>query len=130
MPVESFGIGKLIFSWLKWRFYEAPAALFLIWKNYIYFVSDFFSMPLLLKTFISPWKRYKWSYPKGFNIGGFFSAFISNVFSRIIGIIGRSVLIILGIVSQFFTLVIGTAVISIWIFMPLILIGLFLILLT
>ncbi len=117
---------NLLTSWFKWHFYEMPQFLFSIWKNYISFGADFFSAHLLLKTLFSPWRRYNWRYSKGFDIGEFFSTLISNIFSRIIGAIMRSVLIILGIITQIFILAIGGIIILFWLLMPFILVALIL----
>ena len=113
---------NMVISWLMWHFYEVPMFLISVWGNYISFVSDFFSIPILIKTFISPWRRYKWRYPKGFNVGEFFSTLISNIFSRIIGAIFRFVLIILGGLAQIFTLTIGSTIFLLWVLIPFILI--------
>ena len=117
---------NIITSWLFWHFYEMPKFLLLVWGNYISFGSDFFSIPILIKTFLSPWRKYKWRYPKGFYVGEFFSTLISNVFSRIIGAIFRFVLIILGGLAQIFIFAIGSIIFLLWILIPLILVMLIL----
>lgn len=109
---------NLITSWFLWHFYEMPKFLFSVWKNYLLFGLNYFSVPLLFLTLFSPWRKYKWSYPKGFNIGEYFSTFISNTFSRIIGAICRFLLIIFGIITQIFIFILGIAVIVFWTAMP------------
>lgn len=111
---------NMLTLWFVWHFYEVPRFLFLIWKNYISFSSDFFSVTLLIKTLFSPWRRYNWKYPRGFDAGAFFNTLISNIFSRIIGLIVRIVLIILGAVAQIAVIMIGGIMILLWILMPLI----------
>ena len=118
---------NIIISWLVWHFYEMPKFLFLVWKNYIAFGADFFSIPLLIETFFSPWRRYKSKYPKTFNVGEFFGALIYNIFSRIVGVVGRSILIILGILTLIFILFCGFIIILFWLLIPFILISLVLI---
>ncbi len=111
-----------IASWFVWHFYEMPKFLFSVWGNYLWFAFDFFSVPLLVKTFFSPWRRYSWKYPKGFYPGEFFGTLISNVFSRIIGAIARFFLIIIGILFEILVLVVGFISILFWILMPFIMI--------
>lgn len=113
---------NLITSWFLWHFYEMPKFLFSVWKNYLLFGLNYFSVPLLFLTLFSPWRKYKWSYPKGFNVGEYFGTFISNIFSRIIGVICRFFLIILGIITQICIFIFGMLVILFWITIPLILV--------
>ena len=124
--MKNYKKDNIIILWFLWHFYEMPKFLFLIWKNYFLFGLDFFSVPLLFLTLFSPWRKYKWNYPKGFTITEYFNTFISNLFSRIIGTICRIVLIMLGFLSQIFIFVAGILVILFWILIPFILIALIL----
>ena len=119
---------NIVISWLIWHFYEMPKFLFSVWKNYIWFVLDFFSIPLLIKTFFSTWRKYNSKYPKIFMIGEFFGALIYNVFSRFVGAFARLFLIITGTIFLIFILLFGSVIIIFWIFLPFIFIGLFLLL--
>jgi hypothetical protein len=109
---------NIISEWLSWQFYEMPKFLFGVWKNYIVFASNYFSLPILLKSLFSPWRRYRWNYPKGFQVGEFLSTLISNFFSRIMGFIMRIFLIISGIIFQIFVLLAGLVILLLWIFLP------------
>ncbi|MCX6723277.1 MAG: hypothetical protein NT094_04430 [Candidatus Staskawiczbacteria bacterium] len=113
---------NIINLWLFWHFYEVPKFLLKVWNNYISFALNFFSLPLLLKSFFSPWRKYKWNYPKGFDVGEFFSTLISNAFSRLMGAIMRIVLIVVGIVFQIFVVLAGLIIFLLWIFMPVIIV--------
>jgi len=115
---------NIIIIWFLWHFYEMPRFLFLVWKNYILFSVDFFSAPLLFSTLFSPWRKYRWNYPRGFSVTGYFNTFVSNFFSRIIGAICRIFLIIISVIAQIFIFVAGIIVILFWIFIPFILIAL------
>lgn len=108
----------ILVDWLNWHFFEMPAFLTKVWKNYLDFATNYFSVPLLLKTFFSPWKRYLWAYPKGLDFWEIFSTFVSNFFSRIIGAIIRIFLIIAGFAFQIFVLLSGFIILAFWIFMP------------
>lgn len=114
--------------WLVWHFYYMPKFLFSIWKNYLYFSLDFFSAPLLLATLFSPWRKYRWTYPRGFSIGEYFNTFVSNVFSRLIGALCRLVLVVLGLAGQFLVLMLGALALVLWFALPLIWIALLIIL--
>lgn len=117
----SAGRENIIISWFVWHFYEMPKFLFSVWNNFILFSTDLFSVPLLLKTFFSPWRRYKWDYPKGFNVantGEFLSTLTINLFSRFIGVLAKTVLIIMGIIITIFILIIGITIIFTWFLVP------------
>ena len=124
--MQEFKKQNIVLDWFYWHFFEMPKFLFLIWKNYILFFLDYFSIFLLLMTLFSPWRKNQDSYSGGFDIGKFFSSFIYNVFSRFIGMFLRLILIIIGIVAQVFIIIIGATIILIWILMPFILAGLIL----
>ena len=109
--------------WAVWHFSEMPRFLLGVWKNYILFALNYFSLPILLKSLFAPWRRYRWSYPKGFNIGEFFSTLISNIFSRIIGAMMRIVLILVGFLLQIFVVLLGAVVFLFWVLLPFIIIA-------
>ena len=87
------------------------------------FATNYFSVILLLKTFLSPWRRYNWRYPKGFDVVGFFSTLISNTFSRFLGALMRIILIIIGILFQIFVVVAGLLIFLAWVFLPVIIVA-------
>jgi hypothetical protein len=109
---------NLAVAWIVWHFYEMPGFLLEVWKNYLAFATHYFSIPLLLATLLSPWRRYRWNYPRGFNIGEYAGIFISNVFSRIIGAVCRLALVAAGMVFQLIIFFIGLAVLLLWVGMP------------
>jgi len=121
--MQSAGRKNIILLWFFWHFYEMPEFLLGVWKNYILFALNYFSLPLLLKSLFAPWRKYKWNYPKGLNIAEFFNTLISNAFSRMLGAIMRLVLIITGILFQIFVIFAGLAIFLFWIFIPFIVIA-------
>jgi len=120
----SAGEQKNIFVvWLFWHFYEMPKFLLGVWKNYILFALNYFSVPLLLKSLFAPWRKYKWNYPKGFDVGEFFSTLISNAISRILGALVRIILIAVGIFFQIFVIFAGLIFFLLWTLIPFIVIA-------
>ena len=111
---------NILTAWFLWHFYEVPRFLLGVWKNYIQFSIDFFSTSLLLRTLFSPWRRYIWGYPKGFDIPKILEALLSNIVSRILGAICRISLIILGAIFQIFVLIAGLVVFVTWLALPII----------
>jgi len=117
---------NIFITWLIWHFYEMPKFLLGVWKNYILFALNYFSVPFLLKSLFAPWRKYKWNYPKGFAVGEFFSTLISNAISRILGALVRIVLIVIGILFQIFVIFAGLMIVFLWIAIPFIIIAGFL----
>lgn len=116
--MEHIQRNNLFMVWVLWQFEEMPRFLFEVWKNYLRFAANFFSAPLLIKTFFAPWKKYNWQYPKAFNLAEFFNTLISNFFSRILGAFLRFFLILAGILFQVLVFFAGGIVLLAWILMP------------
>lgn len=119
---QSSGRKNIFAVWFFWHFYETPKFLLGVWKNYILFALNYFSLPILLKSLFAPWRKYKWNYPKRFDVGEFFSTLISNGFSRILGALMRIVLIVVGILFQIFVVFAGLIIFLLWILIPFIVI--------
>ncbi|TFG35147.1 MAG: hypothetical protein E4H47_02125, partial [Parcubacteria group bacterium] len=91
---------NIIFQRISWHFYEVPREILIIWRHFLLFNLNYFSIPLLLKTFFSPWRRYRESYSRGFDIGRFLETFFANLIYCTLGAIMRSFLIIIGLFSE------------------------------
>ncbi|MEI7424613.1 MAG: hypothetical protein WCK10_00635 [Candidatus Staskawiczbacteria bacterium] len=121
--METSEKNNILMVWLRWHFLEVPNFLLGVWKNYILFALNYFSVPLLLKSLFSPWHRYRWNYPRGFDIGEFFTTLISNTFSRFLGALMRIILIIVGLIFQIFVILFGSIIFLLWVFIPFIVIA-------
>ncbi|MGB2762285.1 MAG: hypothetical protein WBC21_01950 [Minisyncoccales bacterium] len=118
-------MSNILFQYLQWHFIDQTKAILRAWKNFLSFGLNFFSIPLLLRTFCSPWRRYRYFYPKGFDFKKYIDAFTFNAISRVIGAIMRTALIIIGVMVEFFIFLAGILFFLIWLFLPVILIILF-----
>lgn len=109
----------IIIEYITWYFFEIPLNIVKIIRNYFLFCLNFFSIPLLLKTFFSPWRRTTWrSQSRGIDIPAMAEAFFSNLISRGIGAVMRFILIFFGIISEIFIITAGAAVLLLWIALP------------
>ncbi|MDO8474468.1 MAG: hypothetical protein Q7S62_02930 [bacterium] len=116
---------NLILDFFIWFLREVPLAIVKAWRNTLWFAFHYFSLPVLVLTFLAPWRRYSWSYKGGFNIGGYLEALASNFFSRIIGATMRIPIIATGLVSVFLVFCAGAIVLVSWFLLPLIIFLLF-----
>lgn len=116
---------NILRQFLEWYLYDQPRFILKAWKNFLCFNMEYFSIPLLLKTFFSPWRRYTWSYGRGFSFKRYLDAFVSNAIFRGLGAVVRFFLIVVGIFLEIIILFAGIIVIITWFLWPLILIEIF-----
>ena len=118
---------NIVGIWAFWYFVEMPKEILQAWKNFLRFNFNFFSIPLLLKTLFSHWKRYYWVRGRGFNFSEYFNVLFSNLTSRFLGAMVRFVLIIVGIFCEILVFLFGLTIFVGWFFLPIILVlGIFL----
>ena len=116
----------LIFQLLVWHFYDAPKGILKAFKNFLVFNFNYFSIRFLIKTLFSHWRRSGESYGRGFNIKRYFSVLVGNMVSRCLGAFVRMVMIIIGLIVEFFIFLAAILVFLTWIFSPiLLLLGLY-----
>lgn len=109
----------------KWYYTQGAKDILSAWRNFILFALEYFSIPLLLKTLFSPWKRDITKKPRGLDLKRLFQYLAYNTISRGIGFFMRFLTICAGILFLFMVFVLGAIFFVLWIFLPLILIGLF-----
>ena len=109
---------SIIIQYLIWHFFDVPKEIVKAWKNYLVFNLRYFSIFLLLKTFFSHWRKYKWSYGRGLDLKRYFEAFFSNLISRTLGSIIRSFLIVLSLIIEIFIFQAGIIVLLFWLGLP------------
>jgi len=112
----------ILIQYLHWHFFELPREILGAWRNFLKFNFNYFSIPLLLKTLFSHWRRYKWQYGRSFDIGKYLNVFFSNLTSRVLGAIMRVFLILLGLLTQIFIIFLGIIVFLGWLALPALLI--------
>ena len=109
---------NLIVQYFVWHFNDVPKELFKAWKNYLSFYLNFFSTPLLIKTFFSPWHGLKWSYGRGFSASRYLETAISNGFSRIVGAFLRIFIVLIGFFFEVIIFFLGLLIILSWYLLP------------
>ena len=109
---------NIIWQYLEWHFFDTPKAILKAWKNFLLFDLNYFSIFLLLKTFFSPWRQYRWSYSRGLDIPLYLEVFFSNLISRVLGAILRTVIIFLGLISEIIILILGFLLFLGWFILP------------
>ena len=101
-----------------WLFVESTAHILRTWKFFLVFGLRIFSVPLLVRTFFSPWHRYWYGYPKGFDLKALFSVVFGNLMSRAIGVVLRTFIILLGLFFEVVIIVVGAVFLVFWVTLP------------
>lgn len=106
------------FQYFIWHYYDAPRKILITWRDFLKFGLNYFSIPLLVKTLFSHWKRYSWSYGRGFDVWRYIFIFFSNSFSRVMGAIMRIFLIVVGVFVETIIFLAGPLIFFGWLFLP------------
>ena len=109
---------NIFIKYLYWQLIITPKKVLSILRNYLAFGFAFFSIKETLRSLFSPWRRYLWDYGRGFDITRYFEAFLSNIITRVIGFIMRLFLIIFFILYEIVVLILGIVAFFISIIYP------------
>ncbi|MSR78646.1 MAG: hypothetical protein EXS59_00665 [Candidatus Taylorbacteria bacterium] len=115
---------QFFWYYIIWHYTRAWRDMMRLVSNYLWFVGNFFSINLLLKTLISPWKRLSVSGGKG-GEESFVGAFIINTLMRIVGLFIRLFTISIGVVCLIAVVGLSVLVALVWLCLPAIIIGMF-----
>jgi len=108
----------IVAQFIFWYLVDVPKKIIRAWKNYLLFCIEYFSIILLLKTFFSHWRRYIWEYPRGFDLAKYSEVFFSNLISRTLGAVMRSLLILIGIFAEILIFFAGAVFLLSWFLLP------------
>lgn len=106
-----------------WQFFDVPLWIIRTWKNFLLFGLNYFSVPTLLRTYFSYWRKYHSSYGGAFDFWKNFETFVFNSMSRIIGAILRTFFIIAGTILELVIFITGFLVFIIWFLSPFLLLA-------
>ena len=112
---------NILIQYLEWQFFDTPKGILRGWQNCLKFNLNYWSVPLLLKTWLSPWRRYRYSYGKGFSFARYFEVFTFNMTSRVLGAIMRTFFIVFGILAETIVVMVGVGLFFLWLMLPLLL---------
>lgn len=105
-------------AYLRWHYTSAFRSILFIWIDLLWFVYHFFSVPMVVRTFLSPWKRLGEEPRVGFHPQEFFEALVTNTMMRIVGVIIRTVFLLMAALSLVAMLFAGVVMLLIWPFLP------------
>lgn len=94
---------SFFFAYFAWHYGRAFKDLLNVWSNFLWFLFHFFSIPLLLRTFFSPFKRVTEEHTRA-GLEDLLGTIAVNIVSRVVGALAR-----------FFILLIGSFVLIVWV---------------
>jgi len=120
---ETYEKDPFFWAYAKWHYGRGLRELFEVAKNFLWFVTNFFSFKLLLKTLFAPWKRLGEHYGGGLDLEAFASTVVVNGLMRVVGFFTKTLVLIVGLVSYVLVLIFSGFIFIIWILAPVILLG-------
>ncbi len=99
----------------SWYFLEVPKQIKKVWVNYLWFFEKYFAIGELVGDFIAPYKGLHFERETvGFDLGEMAYVAFSNVFSRFIGCLMRSIALVIGLIVMLFVVAAGIAAFVAW----------------
>ena len=104
--------------YVSWHYSVAISDLLRIWKDFLVFIYNFFSIKDLALSLFSPWQRMQEGLRKGYGLEELFGAIIVNTIMRLVGAVVRLIFIVLGVVLIVAGLFLGLGVLCLWLTLP------------
>ena len=113
-------------NYLVWHYSMAYVDMVRIWWNYLWFVNHLFSVPDVMMSWISPFKRLQEDkvnflmHPEEF-----FSGLFINIMMRIVGFFLRTAIIFMALIAFLIVIIGGVMFVLLWTGLPVIVASLF-----
>ena len=109
----------LLGEYFVWHYGKSVRDFLIIWRNMLWFGYHFFSMRLLARTFLAPYKRFHQQYDWGhLELGALGQDILLNLFMRMLGMALRSFVLVAGLVFEILVLAAGIVAVAIWLLLP------------
>jgi len=115
-------IALLLPNYLLWHYTKGLRELLQNWGHVLYFTVNYFSIPNLLMTLSSPWKRMDEGAQQTINPSAILEHVIFNTLMRAVGFVLRLLTISIGLVTTAGVILAGVGLLLVWLAMPLALI--------
>ena len=113
----------IIRDYFVWHYTEAWFLIWGVWRNFLWFVIHFFSIPQLMRSWFAPFKRITEGRGDKFDLEDLASYIIIGFLSRILGALVRTIIIVIGMITLALTVIGGFAVYLLWALVPFMIIG-------
>lgn len=113
---------SILVEYITWHYTTALSSYVRIVRNGRDFILYYFSIPLLLRTLISPYKRIVEPRTRRFSLEDLVGRIIINTLSRLIGLVMRLILIAWGLFVFGLFMILSVFGFAIWLASPLLII--------
>lgn len=115
----------ILHHYLIWHYGRAFLEIAHVWSNLFWFTYHFFSIPQLLRSYFSPWKRMTEERGATFNFEDLAGFVVINLISRFIGMLLRTVIIVMGSIALLCVSIGFVVTYVFWVFAPALLLACF-----
>lgn len=115
----------IIPHYISWHYTKAISDLIVLFKNFIWFIWNLFSIKILFKTLFVPFQKLSTKSAKGFDIEAFLSALVTNIIMRFVGFFIRTFFIFAGIFTLVAFVILSVVFFILWLVAPLVLASMF-----
>lgn len=112
------GGGELFVRYLLWHYSRAIIDTLVVSLNLLWFILHYFSIPLHMRTFFSPWRRMHDGYRGRRGVEDYLETLVFNIASRLIGAFIRLLIIISGGVVMAVMLICLIGWFLLWVALP------------
>lgn len=112
------GMVNLGVSYTLWHYGRGIADLVRVWKDFLVFVVNFFSLPQLAVTLFAPYRRLGEKSGSGFDPAELLSRLFVNTVMRLLGLVIRVVIIAIGFLAVLITAIVAPALFLFWLIAP------------
>jgi len=117
-------IVRIVPNYILWHYTLGLAAATAFGFHLVRFLINFFSLGLLAKTLFAPWRRLGETYAQGLQPNAWFETLIVNTLMRLVGVIIRLSLIVIGLIVSGLAACLALVVVVLWLAVPILFIGL------
>lgn len=118
------GVLLLPLHYVWWHYVLVWLDIARLYIDFIAATANLFSLKILVRTWWLPWRRLGEAYPNHFSPGEYLSTFIINTLMRMVGIIIRSILLVVGVVACVLVALAGLLGVALWLILPFIILAL------
>lgn len=111
-------------QYFRWHYGRGFNEFLEICRDFLRFITHFFSFKLLFTTLFSPWKRMGEHYRSGLHIEDALSTLLINMIMRAVGFFSRIIVLTIGLLVSILFILLSFASLIVWLLIPLTLLSL------